>query len=132
VLLNLMSNGFYAATRRKAEANGGGYEPTLAAATKNLGDSVEVRIRDNGAGIPPEVKDKTVLHDEARRRGHRAWLIHQPRHHRQATWRVYRGRYPARRVYRVPDCSAARGCDHRQIRREPVNLLTCGAAGSGQ
>ena len=36
-LLNLISNGFYAATKRKAEANGGNYEPTLAAATKNLG-----------------------------------------------------------------------------------------------
>jgi signal transduction histidine kinase len=58
VLLNLISNGFYAATKRKAEANGGSYEPTLAATTKNLGDSVEIRIRDNGTGIPPEVKDK--------------------------------------------------------------------------
>ena len=58
VLLNLISNGFYAATKRKAEANGGNYEPTLAASTKNLGDSVEIRIRDNGTGIPPEVKAK--------------------------------------------------------------------------
>jgi signal transduction histidine kinase len=58
VLLNLISNGFYAATKRKAEADGGGYEPTLAAATKNLGDSVEIRIRDNGTGIPPDVKEK--------------------------------------------------------------------------
>jgi two-component system, NtrC family, sensor kinase len=58
VLLNLISNGFYAATKRKAEVNGGDYEPTLAAATKNLGDRVEIRIRDNGTGIPPEVKDK--------------------------------------------------------------------------
>jgi signal transduction histidine kinase len=58
VLLNLISNGFYAATKRKAEANGGGYEPTLAATTKNLGDSVEIRIRDNGTGIPPEVREK--------------------------------------------------------------------------
>jgi signal transduction histidine kinase len=54
----LISNGFYAATKRKAEANGGDYEPTLAAATKNLGDSVEIRIRDNGTGVPPEVKEK--------------------------------------------------------------------------
>jgi two-component system, NtrC family, sensor kinase len=58
VLLNLISNGFYATTKRKAEANGGDYEPTLAAATKNLGDRVEIRIRDNGTGIPPEVKEK--------------------------------------------------------------------------
>jgi GAF domain-containing protein len=57
-LLNLISNGFYAATKRKADANGGDYEPTLAVATKNLGSGVEIRIRDNGTGIPPEVKDK--------------------------------------------------------------------------
>ena len=57
-LLNLISNGFYAATMRKAEANGGNYEPILTAATKNLGDSVEIRIRDNGTGIPPEAKEK--------------------------------------------------------------------------
>ena len=58
VLLNLISNGFYAATKRKAETDGGDYEPALAAATKNLGDSVEIRIRDNGTGIPPEVREK--------------------------------------------------------------------------
>jgi GAF domain-containing protein len=58
VLLNLISNGFYAAAKRKAEINGGSYEPTLAAATKNLGDKVEIRIRDNGTGISPEVKEK--------------------------------------------------------------------------
>jgi signal transduction histidine kinase len=58
VLLNLISNGFYAATKRKAETNGGDYEPILAAVTKNLGDSVEIRIRDNGTGIPHEMKAK--------------------------------------------------------------------------
>ena len=57
VLLNLISNGFYAATKRKAEA-GDGFEPTLTATTKNLGDKVEIRIRDNGAGIPTEIKEK--------------------------------------------------------------------------
>ena len=58
VLLNLISNGFYAATNRKAQTHGNGYEPTLAVATKNLGDRVEIKIRDNGTGIPPEVKEK--------------------------------------------------------------------------
>jgi two-component system NtrC family sensor kinase len=36
----------------------GGYEPIVAASTKNLGDRVEIRIRDNGTGIPPDVKEK--------------------------------------------------------------------------
>jgi two-component system NtrC family sensor kinase len=58
VLLNLISNGFYAATKRKAETKVDDYEPTLSAMTKSLGDSVEIRIRDNGTGIPPEVKEK--------------------------------------------------------------------------
>jgi signal transduction histidine kinase len=58
VLLNLISNGFYAATRRKAEANSGTYEPTLTAATKDFGDSVEIKIRDNGTGIPAEIREK--------------------------------------------------------------------------
>ncbi|HLG84733.1 MAG TPA: ATP-binding protein [Bradyrhizobium sp.] len=57
VLLNLISNGFYAATKRK-EAGEADLEPTLAASTKNLGTRVEIRIRDNGTGIPPEVKEK--------------------------------------------------------------------------
>jgi two-component system, NtrC family, sensor kinase len=57
-LLNLISNAFYAATKRKAEASGGEYVPTLAASTKSLGDRVEISIRDNGTGIPPEVKEK--------------------------------------------------------------------------
>ena len=56
-LLNFISNGFYAASKRSAETNGG-YEPTLAATTKNLGDRVEIAIRDNGTGIPPDVKEK--------------------------------------------------------------------------
>src|SRR5262249_54105064 len=57
-LLNLISNGFYAATKRKEQDNSDSYEPTLMVATKNLGDRVEITIRDSGPGIPPEVKEK--------------------------------------------------------------------------
>ena len=57
VFLNLISNGFYAATKRKETAEQG-FEPTLSAATKDRGNKVEIRIRDNGTGIPPEVKEK--------------------------------------------------------------------------
>jgi GAF domain-containing protein len=59
VLINLISNGFYAATKRHDEqAKRDGYQATLTAATKSLGDRVEIRIRDNGIGIPPEVREK--------------------------------------------------------------------------
>ena len=57
-LLNLISNGFYAATKRKVEAGDGSFEPVLSAATRSLGKAVEIRIRDNGTGIPPEVREK--------------------------------------------------------------------------
>jgi len=58
VLLNLISNGFHAAMARKAELNGAAFEPTISASTQNLGDWVEIRIRDNGTGIPPGVKKR--------------------------------------------------------------------------
>ncbi|HEV7443148.1 MAG TPA: GAF domain-containing protein [Steroidobacteraceae bacterium] len=56
--LNLISNGFYAATKRKTENDDSGFAPILSATTKNLGSTVEIRIRDNGTGIPAEVKEK--------------------------------------------------------------------------
>jgi GAF domain-containing protein len=58
VLLNLISNSFYAATKKKEKAAGARYEPTVTATTRNLGERIEIRIRDNGIGIPQEVKDK--------------------------------------------------------------------------
>ena len=58
VFLNLFGNGFYAANKQ-AQTNGdGSFRPTLAVATREDGDAVEVRVRDNGMGIPPEIKDK--------------------------------------------------------------------------
>ena len=58
VLLNIIANGFYAAHKRKSQAGGTDFEPTLVASTRTLGDRVEIRIRDNGTGIPPEIKEK--------------------------------------------------------------------------
>lgn len=57
-LLNLISNGFYAASKRGADNREADFEPLLSAASKNLGSHIEIRIRDNGTGIPPEVKEK--------------------------------------------------------------------------
>jgi PAS domain S-box-containing protein len=58
VFLNLFGNGFYAANKRVRENGDGSFRPSLAVATRDLGDAVEVRIRDNGTGIPAEIRDK--------------------------------------------------------------------------
>jgi two-component system, NtrC family, sensor kinase len=57
VFLNLIGNGFYAANRRKREADAA-FRPILQVATRDLGDTVEIRVRDNGIGIPPEHRDR--------------------------------------------------------------------------
>ena len=58
VLLNLISNGFYATAKRRQSGGEPDYDPTLTASTRNLGDRVEIAIKDNGAGIPDDVKEK--------------------------------------------------------------------------
>jgi signal transduction histidine kinase len=58
VCLNLFGNGFYAATKRQKEGGDPEFKPTLTASTFDLGEAVEIRIRDNGTGIPPEIRDK--------------------------------------------------------------------------
>jgi signal transduction histidine kinase len=64
VFLNILNNACYAAHRKKTEkskeqtASMEGFAPTLAVRTKNLGDKIEIRIRDNGDGIPKDIRDK--------------------------------------------------------------------------
>ncbi len=58
VLLNLFGNGFYAATKRQRDGAEPDFRPALKVTTRDLGEAVEIRIRDNGAGIPPEIRDK--------------------------------------------------------------------------
>ena len=92
VLLNLISNGFYAATKRKAAGRwrrlrahpcGRDQKPR-----RQRGDQhPRQRHRHSARGEGEDFQ--SVLHDQAGRRRHRAWPVHQSRHHRQATWRVY-------------------------------------------
>jgi two-component system, response regulator, stage 0 sporulation protein F len=58
VFLNLIGNGFYAATKRVRESGNGSFRPTLAVATRAIEDAIAITVRDNGTGIPPEVRDK--------------------------------------------------------------------------
>jgi signal transduction histidine kinase/ligand-binding sensor domain-containing protein len=57
VFLNLVNNACYA-THEKKKALGDGYTPALTVATKNLGNAIEIRIRDNGNGIPADIREK--------------------------------------------------------------------------
>ena len=58
VFLNLFGNSFYAANKR-AHGNGDvGFRPVLRVATRDAVDAVEIRVRDNGTGIPAEIRDK--------------------------------------------------------------------------
>jgi len=58
VFLNLFGNGFYATAKRQRDGAGPDFRPTLRVVTRDLGDTVEVRVRDNGSGIAPEIRDK--------------------------------------------------------------------------
>jgi signal transduction histidine kinase len=58
VFLNLFSNGFYATDKRARSGAGSEFEPTLKVTTRSLDDGVEVRVWDNGSGIPAEIRDK--------------------------------------------------------------------------
>jgi signal transduction histidine kinase len=57
VFLNLFGNGFYATTKRQRDGEPE-FRPNLKVATRDLGEAVEVRVRDNGSGIAPEIRDK--------------------------------------------------------------------------
>ena len=58
VFINLFGNGFYAATKRQRDSAETEFQPTLTVATRDLGEAVEILVRDNGTGIPPEIRDK--------------------------------------------------------------------------
>ena len=58
VFLNLFGNGFYAANKRARDNGDRSFRPVLTVATRDLGEVVEVKVRDNGTGIPPEIRDK--------------------------------------------------------------------------
>ena len=59
MFLNLFGNGFYATAKRQREdGNGMDYRPTLQVTSRDLGNEVEVRVRDNGVGVSPEVRRK--------------------------------------------------------------------------
>ena len=59
VILNLIDNAFYAVTeKKKSKSDIEAYEPTVSVSTKKLEDHIEIRVSDNGTGIPQKILDK--------------------------------------------------------------------------
>jgi two-component system NtrC family sensor kinase len=58
VIMNLLTNAFYAVNLRGLQNPGGLYKPTVSISTKNLSDRIEIKVEDNGGGIPQEIKEK--------------------------------------------------------------------------
>ena len=95
VFLNLISNGFYAATKRK-ETGDETFEPTLKASTKSLGNKVRNPDPRQWHGHPLGSEGENVqslLHHQAGRGGHRPWAIDEPRHRGETARRHNRRRY---------------------------------------
>jgi len=110
VFLNLIGNGFYAVTRR-ARGNGeAAYRPILQVSTRDLGDAVEVRVRDNGTGIPPEIRDQLFqpfFTTKPTGEGTGLGALNQLGHRHATTRRLDRGREPPGRIHRIHDPPAA-------------------------
>lgn len=57
VILNLIMNAFYAVDEKKRQ-NLNGYDPVVSVSTRKYGDQVEIKVADNGSGIPQKIMDK--------------------------------------------------------------------------
>jgi signal transduction histidine kinase len=58
VILNLINNAFYACTERRRSTDSKDYKPTVTVTTRKIGDKIEISVKDNGAGIPDDIKEK--------------------------------------------------------------------------
>ena len=110
VFLNIFSNGFYAATRRARNGGDTGFVPTLKVTTRDAGDAVEIRVRDNGTGIPADIRDKLFqpfFTTKPTGEGTGLGLSITYDIVTQAAWRQHRGGQQGRRIQRIHDTAAA-------------------------
>ncbi len=83
VLLNLINNAFYAVSE-KSKLQASSYKLQVIGSTKKVDNKIEIRVHDNGNGIPESVKEKdlpALLYHQANRTGHRAWIEFELRYH---------------------------------------------------
>ena len=126
VFLNIFSNGFYAATKRARNGGDAGFVPTLKVTTRDAGEAVEIRVRDNGTGIPAEIRDKLFqpfFTTKPTGEGTGLGLSITYDIVTQAAWRQHRGGQQGRRIQRVHDTAAAQSiakspCHRSRVCRE--------------
>ena len=110
VFLNIFSNGFYAATRRARNGGDAGFVPTLKVTTIDAGEAVEIRVRDNGTGIPADIRDKLFqpfFTTKPTGEGTGLGLSITYDIVTKAAWRQHRCGQQGRRLQRVHDTAAA-------------------------
>ena len=110
VFLNIFSNGFYATTRRARDGVDARFEPTLKVTTRDTGEAVEIRVRDNGTGIPADIRDKLFqpfFTTKPTGEGTGLGLSITLRHRHAAARRQHRCGQQGRRVQRVHGAAAA-------------------------
>ena len=109
VFLNIFSNGFYAATRRARNGEDAGFPPDAEGHHPRCRDAVEIRVRDNGTGIPAHQGKlfQPFFTTKRTRRGHRPRPVDHLPHRHAATWRQHRCGQHSRRIQRVHDATAA-------------------------
>jgi two-component system, NtrC family, sensor kinase len=110
VFLNLFANGFYAVTRRARDGGDAEFVPTLKVTTRGAGEAVEIHVRDNGTGIPADIRDK----------------LDHLRHRHTAAWRRHRCGQQRRRLQRVHDTAAAQplSADERTAAFDPSRTFS--------
>ena len=134
VFLNIFSNGFYAATRRARDGGDAGFVPTLKVTTRDAGEAVEIRVRDNGTGIPADIRDKLFqpfFTTKPTGEGTGLGLSITYDIVTQAAWRQHHCGQRGRRIQRVHDTAAAqpvsvfpRPVGHSVCDRSPTGHLT--------
>ena len=139
VLINLLSNAFHAVGPRR-KAGEPGYAPAVTVRTRrgsHGGRTVEIRVDDNGPGMPDAVLAphlRAVLHDQAGRRGHGPRAVARARHRRAGARRHDDGRerggrgdglYDSHPRRHAGGVSRAKGCSSEKDRPVPFRALAC-------